>query len=718
MSFLTPLYIAGALAVTLPILFHLIRRTPRGEAPFSSLMFLSPSPPRITRRSRIEHWLLLALRGLALVLLALAFSRPFWRTPAQGNDADASQHRVAIVVDTSASMRRDDLWRQAAARVDAALAACNPQDQIGVYACDEALRPIASFDDLAQVPPNQRRAVVGKRLADLKLGWSATHLGQGLLDALALVNDSRDQTEEAGRAARRIVLVSDMQAGGRVNVLGDAAWPSDVKLELMRVAPKSASNAGLWRLADDAEAAAAPAAAGHRRGDLRIRVANAGDSATEQFKLQWTDASGAAIGAAVDAYVPAGERRVVRVPSPESATGLPRLVLAGDDHDFDNTLYFIPEDRTEIVVGFLGDDAADDPQGLRYYLERAVTADLRRDVRVEDLAPLTDLLEKPEQAPPLVVVASEPPNDVRPVLQKYVAGGGTLLYVLKSVESAPGLAALLGVAELPATEAEVNVYAMLGEIDFHHPLFAAMAGPRFNDFSQIRFWRYRKLDLAGAPQARAVARFENGDPAIVEQRIGAGRLVALTAGWSPDDGQLARSWKFLLMLTALVEDRGAARDFATSYLVNELVPLTDRAALGDDARVTGPGGIDVPLPADATAFVEASRPGVYTLSTTRGPVRFAVNIDPLESDTAPLEPEAFEQLGVKLAGRSDAALDAARLEQLRDVELEGRQRIWQWLVAAALGALIVETWLAGRLSRRADSNYRDSSPGGAAAGTA
>jgi len=31
MSFLMPLYIAGAAAVALPVIFHLIRRTPRGQ---------------------------------------------------------------------------------------------------------------------------------------------------------------------------------------------------------------------------------------------------------------------------------------------------------------------------------------------------------------------------------------------------------------------------------------------------------------------------------------------------------------------------------------------------------------------------------------------------------------------------------------------------------------------------------------------------------------
>jgi len=79
MSFLAPLFLLGAAAIALPVIFHLIRRTTRERTPFSSLMFLNPSPPRLTRRSRLEHLLLLALRCLVLLLLAAGFARPFFR---------------------------------------------------------------------------------------------------------------------------------------------------------------------------------------------------------------------------------------------------------------------------------------------------------------------------------------------------------------------------------------------------------------------------------------------------------------------------------------------------------------------------------------------------------------------------------------------------------------------------------------------------------------
>ncbi len=119
--------------------------------------------------------------------------------------------------------------------------------------------------------------------------------------------------------------------------------------------------------------------------------------------------------------------------------------------------------------------------------------------------------------------------------------------------------------------------------------------------------------------------------------------------------------------------------------------------------MTKPDGAKALIPTDAHEFADTAEPGIYSLTMAEGPASFAVNLDPAESATTPLAPEAFEQLGCRLAGRADAVREAARLEQLRDVELESRQRLWQWLAGAALGLLIVETWLAGRLSRPAAS---------------
>src|SRR5947207_6018864 len=108
MSLLAPLFLFGALAVAAPIIFHLIRASTREKTPFSSLMFLLPSPPRLTRRSRLEHLLLLLLRCLVLCLLALGFARPFVKKAVPPEKPSAA-HRILLLVDTSPSIRRANL---------------------------------------------------------------------------------------------------------------------------------------------------------------------------------------------------------------------------------------------------------------------------------------------------------------------------------------------------------------------------------------------------------------------------------------------------------------------------------------------------------------------------------------------------------------------------------------------------------------------------------
>src|SRR6185369_11602556 len=103
MNFLAPLFLVGALAVALPVVFHLIRRTTRQRTVFSSLMFLKVTPPRLTRRSRLEDILLLLLRCAIICLLAIGFARPFIKHVMPENPSAEPPKRIVLLVDTSAS---------------------------------------------------------------------------------------------------------------------------------------------------------------------------------------------------------------------------------------------------------------------------------------------------------------------------------------------------------------------------------------------------------------------------------------------------------------------------------------------------------------------------------------------------------------------------------------------------------------------------------------
>jgi hypothetical protein len=693
MSMLTPLYVLGLLAVSLPVIFHLIRRMPRGQVPFSSLMFLTPSPPRLTRRSRLENILLLILRGAVLSLLAFAFARPFLRQQVPLNSGNAERNRVAIVVDTSASMRRGDLWRQAVARVDAVMAEGRPFDQVAVYTCDAALRPLVGFEDMSQVEPAQRRGLVSARLQSMSPTWAATHLGQGLMDVVEIVNNDSGAASERGLVSRRVVLISDMQQGSRFNALADYPWPEEVRLELRRVDVSQKSNAGLHWLAERH-----PTQSPANAAELRVRVSNDADSAANEFELEWLDASEKAVGTPVTAHVPAGESRIVRVRRPKDKAS--RLRLSGDNCDFDNTLYFADRAEAAQSVIYVGADEPDDPEGLRFYLERALTDGLSRAVHLESIKGPRALAIRPATETPLVVATSELSQEQSRELKQYIESGGTALFVLTEAKPLTALALILNQPAMEVAEAMDDGYAMLGKVDFAHPLFAPMAGANFNDLTQIHFWKYRRLGQPKPDGGNVIAQFEGGDPALIEWRIGKGRAYLLTSGWHPADSQFARSWKFVLFISTLVEGDRPGQSNRKYFVINEPVPISDELKSAENVAVIRPDGTKVIVSRDAREFAGTDAPGVYSIASGEDEERFAVNLDPLESRTSAVGAETLEQFGCRLVGTRSVVEHQERRQYLHDVQLESRQKLWQWLMLAALGLVVAETWLAGRATKQ------------------
>src|SRR5262245_58799715 len=177
MGVLAPLYLVGLAALSLPLILHLVRRTPRGRQVFSSLMFLLPSPPRLTRRSRLDQIILLIMRLAALALLAFAFARPFLRQAATLSIDDLAARRVAIVVDASASMRRGDLWRQALAQVDKELADLGLHDEVALYTFGDELRTEVGFEASPANVEASRAEIVRQAARKLRPTWQGTDLG-------------------------------------------------------------------------------------------------------------------------------------------------------------------------------------------------------------------------------------------------------------------------------------------------------------------------------------------------------------------------------------------------------------------------------------------------------------------------------------------------------------------------------------------------------------
>lgn len=742
MGFLVPLYLAGLSALTLPLIFHLVRRSPRGRQEFSSLMFLSPTPPRLTRRSRLDQIFLLLLRLAALALIAFAFCRPFLREAALLSQSDLAGRRMALLIDTSASMRRGDLWKQATKLAEKQLDELNPQDDIALFAFSDRLRTIIDFQKEGTAPIADKPQVVRNRLHELKPDWESTDLGTALVSVASELDSASDVNQSLFEP--RIVVISDFQGGSRIEALQSFEWPERVPVETQRVSLANTTNA---------HATVLPAEEGSELADVRVRVSNAADSKAEQFFVGWNrpevPLSG---GGRVDGrvkeeqqtavYVPPGQSRVIRLPRGDQNLIADRVVLRGDDHDFDNTFFVVPPRKLNATVLYAGLDAANDPNGLPFYLRLATANDPLRQIEITPLENEEALSLPFELAPKLVVVSETLRPELQTSLRSFAERGGTLLLVPDGDDALATMlsflddvalnkkneAALEEVRPNDSQESTINEpassrekYLLLGEIDFTHPLFATFASPRYNDFTKIHFWKHHSVKLTASATTRVVARFDNGDPALIERSTGRGRVLALLSGWQPETSQLALSSKFVPLIGALLDLACGGTESVESVSIGQPVRLDNLRRTEDSGPLNGPAtddesesskqttrdrqdgaivihtpdGRDVRLEAGSN-FTDTNQPGIYRANVGSTETLFAVNLSATESNTAPLDLEQLEQRGVRFPVEQTRNERVDRIRQQRDTELEGHQKVWRWLIVLALTTLIVETWWAGR----------------------
>ena len=689
MSFLAPLFLLGGLAVAAPIIFHLIRRTSREKTPFSSIMFLTPSPPRITKRSRLEHLFLLLLRCLVLLLLAAGFARPFMKDAAEGDQNETLGKRTLILVDTSASMQREGLWDAVNREFEGALADAGEGDALAIYTFDQKLKPILSFDRWTSTPVVERNSIAKSEFEKLKPGWASTRLGMALARAAALLEEQEDEDEVDIPSS--LVLISDLQQGSDLRELQSFEWPQQMDLNIRSVKPKRSANAGVQFLP--------PSPTDSRRSDKdeqKVRVYNAGDADSEQFAVGWMTVDGKRYGTPTDVYVPPGQSRVVTLERPADKTAGTRLALFGDREEFDNETYLIPPEPGRVEVVYIGGEQPEDIKAPLFFVQGAL-----QDSR-EHIFSITQFTPREVVHPRGFTIVSEAiPDDAARKVREFAKDGGTLLLAPRNTTDLASMFRIFQAGPDGIEEEVPSRYALLGEIDFQHPLFVFFADPRFSDFSKIHFWKYRKFPAESLNGARVLARFDNDDPALVQVPVGKGTAFLFASSWYPADSQLALSTKFVPLLHSMLEMSGLLSRAPRQYLVGSsvAVPFTNSSAT---VSIRLPDGEDVVLAGGATSFNATESPGVYTMAAGTNRLEFAVNVDPRESRTDMLPKEELEQYGVVLGNNTaEEALTAEEKRQLKNSEIENKQKLWRWLIVAALVVLSLEILAAGRLARPA-----------------
>ncbi len=240
-SFLAPFFLAGAALLALPYFIHKIRRPEREPLRFSSTLFIPDTPKEVIERRRIQHILLMLLRMLVLLLLALAFSRPYWKALAafQGEDGPA---RHLVLLDTSYSMGVDGAFNDAKAKAIDTIDAVRDGEAVGVVLFGERTVLAAPVEMVAGGDGAKQAAKDAISAAEL------SNEGTSYLDALRRAQSllAADADAEEENPLRMVVhVVSDFRRSGMPDRQSGWKLPAAYTLNLVPVGGAAVDNVGV-----------------------------------------------------------------------------------------------------------------------------------------------------------------------------------------------------------------------------------------------------------------------------------------------------------------------------------------------------------------------------------------------------------------------------------------------------------------------------------------
>lgn len=726
-----------------PIIIHLLNRRRFNTVKWAAMDFLLAAMKRNRRRLRMEHWLILALRTLAVLLLVLLISRPELDDLSFGG---VRKHHV-IVIDDSASMTQrgaaSDAWAESLQEVERLanhIATRREGDLVTILRGSDLDAPVLGVTRAGpDLPRRVREATAKLEVSDG--GFDPTTA----LAAAARIIEADEETEHA-----EYHVITDFRQHDWFDTSGGAhaaasKWlvarnAETEHVSFVSVGSNDSSNLGITELV------------------CRERVCTAGLPVT--FVVEVTNhgldaAPGGEFTVEIDARTrssyplpPLGGGESTRIEFAHTfrTPGYHGLVasLPGDRLPIDDVRAFAVEVRaTSRVLLVDGDPGTTAEESETYFLHAALeirgAIDSGIEVRLVGEHDLGTLTEDALAEFDMVWLCNVPrPNrQAAERLDQFVRDGGGVVFFLGNQVDIDHYNATLwsdGEGILPTRLDEVR-----GDIDVPQPVhLAAKDDPVFATntedleymFEQaVGIGRFIATDHRPDSEARALLRIrdEDGAPLLLQRDIGAGRVYMFTSSADADWNSMP-VWPVYVM-TCIAMHRNSARpqNLAAINLGPEDVARADLdlgryrrdvsvAAVGEDssgdlrtfslvdpsAETEGGSTASLEIPMSALRGF-----GLFEVTLTRfdGAVEHRLlsrNADVGESRLARLSPESFRQTyPPEIADRVDVIATQSGGSNRPVITADvGGGSLWRWTGFALLGGMLLETLLAWRFGRR------------------
>jgi hypothetical protein len=703
-NFLNPIILfAAGVAVLFPLLIHIFNRQKVKKILFSSLLFLRSLEKTRMRRVKIKEYLLLIIRSLIILLVVAAFARPAIRGSFATKIGAHAKTSIVILLDNSYSMgyetKEGPVFKLAKEKAKKILGQLKEGDEatLILFASQPKLiNPRPTYDFKNQIKFLDEEA---------KLSAEKTDAGEALKKAYEILRNSKNLNQE-------IYLITDMEKSGWSSVHTGflSSQNKKAKLYLVDVSPAEKHNLCIEEI------------------DFSNQLIEKG----KPFQISATivnytsqPVTNLLVGLYLDGrrvtqtdtdIEKGGKVTVKFAPTVEEAgihTGF--FELTDDDLLIDNRRFFafkIPEKIDVLLVG----ENERDTRYLNLALNPLNLTDASKEVTRMSKSALSGIDFNKYQ----VVIFSNLSRltDVQLTnLERFVQRGGGVFFILGdnidpefySTQIIKKFFNLNLGAPLASTK-NAGGFFRLEKFDLDHPIFQVYRDVEKEKLPAVKF--YSIFELPEGRDIKVIARFNLGKPALLEKSSGAGKVLLLTAPVDESQGDLVvhpffvpfvnRAAEYLASdLSRLDEDI-----LVSSKVIRELPPdLTDKGIELVNPQMKKiaiqPSFSDRDGQTDQLILRidDTDSPGIYNLlasaSFSSGGEevvdRFAVNIDPKDSDPQKIEKSEVEK---KLGDLSFFYINPQ--DDIEKSILQSRygKELWKTFLWIAFGLLALEMYLA------------------------
>ncbi|MDH3442936.1 MAG: BatA domain-containing protein [Deltaproteobacteria bacterium] len=693
--FLYPLYLFGLLAASLPILIHLLNRRRMKRIRFPAMRFILLSQKRISRSYRIRHWLVLALRTLAVMLLVLLLANPIFQTGA-GLFAGGGPVSLVILLDNSMSMTWSGDGNGFAQAKEAArllITALNNGDRATLIPTN-----ISGKEDFRL---KEEKEVLLRDLQAIEIADGTANFNVALDRAYQLLN--------APAGDKEIRLITDLGLTGwdQFSVAALKQYDPSIPLKTIHVSPQQKPLNGAVKeikLGGNGVGVNLPL-------QIEAVLANFGAVEIKELLVQLS-IDGEAREQKLATIPPLGETSVKfqsKLVKPGDHRGEITLKKEGFAGNPRNHFALTAQDKLNVLV-VDGDPQTALVRSETFFLSRALNpaGDQHTSLYLPTVIIAEGLGAASLEAYQVVILCNVATltDAAAQRLRNYLSqGGGLMVFVGDRLQMdnynrqlAQGLPTRLTEKKLAPEAAAVGI----GKVDLTHPALQQLNDPILQEsLAGARVWGYFRGDGAGKSALISLA---SGDPLVAEQKSGAGRVIFVATSADRDWNDLPVKTVYLPLIQGLTNylagsKRGSLDGGVAVGGIKEI--SLPASVVGKNLRITKPNkqeteiGIIAHKDRSVANFDDNDRAGIYRVSPPAGAEKegavtslYAVNSPFLESR---LDEINERELQAKLR---PIQVEVIPMEALR--EGGTRMDLALPLMVLLIVILLFEGWLAQR----------------------